>query len=92
MELTPREIGLFIGADESRRRGFYKSKAELMANTPYLDRRQMFFAGDAMDRAGFDVTLAHGGLGYSVDCKFRGLSGCFSEPATVRAWLWGLGR
>jgi trehalose 6-phosphate phosphatase len=74
-----------------RRRGFDKGKAKLMAKTPFVDRRPMFIAGDAMDRAGFDVTLARGGLAYSVDHGFPRLSGCFSEP-TTRARLWGLGR
>jgi hypothetical protein len=79
---------------EIRRRGFDKSKAieKLMAKTPFLDRRPMFIAGDAMDRAGFDVTLAGGGLAYSVDREFPRLSGCFSEPAAMRARIWGLGR
>jgi trehalose 6-phosphate phosphatase len=76
---------------ESRRRGFDNGKVKLMAKAPFLDRRPMFIAGDAMGRAGFDVTLARGGLAYSVDREFPRLSGCFSEP-TVRAGLWGLGR
>jgi trehalose 6-phosphate phosphatase len=78
---------------ENRRRGFGKGKAieKLMAKTPFLDRRPMFTAGDAMDRDGFDVTLARGGLAYSVDSEFPRLSGCFSEP-TLRARLRGLGR
>jgi len=79
---------------EIRRPGFDKGKAieMFMAKAPFHGRRPVFIADDAMDRAGFDAALARGGLAYSVGCELPGLSGCFSQPAAVRAWLWGLGR
>jgi trehalose 6-phosphate phosphatase len=79
---------------EIRRPGFDKGRAieTFMAKMPFRDRRPVFIADDAMDRAGFDAALARGGLAYSVGRELPGLSGCFSEPAAVRAWLGGLGR
>jgi trehalose 6-phosphate phosphatase len=78
---------------EIRRPGFDKGKAieVFMATAPFRDRRPVFIADDAMDRAGFDAALACRGLAYSVGRQFPGLSGCFSEPAAVRAWLGRLG-
>jgi trehalose 6-phosphate phosphatase len=74
---------------EIRRPGFDKGKAieKFMTKRPFLDRRPVFIADDPMDRAGFDAVLARGGLAYSVGSKLPGLSGCFSQPAAVRAWL-----
>lgn len=71
------------------RSGFDKGKAidKFMAKRPFLDRRPVFIADDALDRAGFDAVLGRGGLAYSVGRELPGLSGCFSEPAAVRAWL-----
>jgi trehalose 6-phosphate phosphatase len=74
-----------------RRRGFDKGKAKLMAKTPFLDRRPMFVAGDAMDPAGFDVTSRGASLLIRSTAGLPRLSGCFSQPK-VRARLWGLGR
>jgi trehalose 6-phosphate phosphatase len=78
---------------EIRRPGFDKGKAieMFMAKAPFRGRRPVFIADDAMDRAGFDAALACGGLAYSVGVELPGLSGCFSEPAAVRAWLERLG-
>jgi trehalose 6-phosphate phosphatase len=75
------------------RSGFDKGKAieKFMTKRPFLDRRPVFIADDALDRAGFDAVLARGGLAYSVGRELPGLSGCFSEPAAVRAWLGRLG-
>jgi trehalose 6-phosphate phosphatase len=74
---------------ELRLPGFDKGKAieGFMANPPFRDRRPVFIADDAMDRAGFDAALARGGLAYSVGCELPGLSGSFANPAAVRAWL-----
>jgi trehalose 6-phosphate phosphatase len=79
---------------EIRRPGFDKGEAigKFMAKAPFLDRRPVFIADDAMDRAGFAAALARGGLAYSVGRELPGLSGSFSEPAAVRAWLGRLGR
>jgi len=78
---------------EILRPGFDKGKAieMFMANAPFRGRRPVFIADDPMDRAGFDAALARGGLAYSVGRELPGLSGCFSEPAAVRAWLERLG-
>jgi trehalose 6-phosphate phosphatase len=74
---------------EIRLPGFDKGKAieRFMAKAPFRDRRPVFIADDAMDRAGFDAALARGGLAYSVGRELPGLSGCFPEAAAVRAWL-----
>ena len=74
---------------EIRRPGFDKGTAieTFMTKAPFFERRPVFIADDPMDRAGFDAALAHGGLAYSVGRELPGLSGCFSEPAAVRAWL-----
>jgi trehalose 6-phosphate phosphatase len=79
---------------EIRRPGFDKGMAieSFMAKTPFRGRRPVFVADDAMDRAGFDVVLARGGLAYSVGRELPGLSGSFPEPAAVRAWLGRLGQ
>jgi trehalose 6-phosphate phosphatase len=79
---------------EIRRPGFDKGKAieKFMAKTPFLNRRPVFIADDAMDRAGFDAVLARDGLAYSVGRELPGLSGCFSQPAAVRTWLGRLGQ
>ncbi len=69
--------------------GFDKGKAieSFMAKVPFIDRRPIFIADDAMDRAGFDMALARGGFAYSVGGQLPGLTGSFPEPAAVRAWL-----
>lgn len=74
---------------EIRLPGFDKGKAieRFMAKTPFLDRRPVFIADDAMDRAGFDTALTRGGLAYSVGRELPGVSGCFRDPAAVRGWL-----
>jgi hypothetical protein len=40
-----------------------------------------------MDRPGFETVLALGGIAFSVGSEMAGLSGSFSQPAGVRAWL-----
>jgi trehalose 6-phosphate phosphatase len=79
---------------EIRRPGFDKGKAieMFMVKAPFRGRRPVFIADDAMDRAGFDAVLARGGHAYSVGRELPGLSGCFAEPAAVRAWLGRLSR
>jgi trehalose 6-phosphate phosphatase len=79
---------------EIRLPGFDKGKAieSFMAKPPFLHRRPIFIADDAMDRAGFDTVLAYGGLAYSVGRTLPGLSGSFPAPSAVRDWLGRLGR
>jgi trehalose 6-phosphate phosphatase len=78
---------------EIRRPGFDKGQAieRFMAKTPFRGRRPVFIADDAMDRAGFDAALARGGFAFSVGSELPGLSGRFTGPAAVRAWLQRLG-
>jgi trehalose 6-phosphate phosphatase len=79
---------------EVRLPGFDKGKAieSFMAKAPFLHRRPVFIADDAMDRAGFETALAHGGLAFSVGCTLPGLSGSFPAPSAVRDWLGRIGR
>jgi trehalose 6-phosphate phosphatase len=88
LELT---AGQFVF--EIRLPGFDKGKAigSFMTKPPFRDRRPVFIADDAMDRAGFDMALRRGGFAYSVGRQLPGLSGSFPGPAAVRAWLEGFG-
>jgi trehalose 6-phosphate phosphatase len=79
---------------EIRLPGFDKGKAIdcFMARAPFTGRCPVFVADDAMDRAAFDAVLVRGGRAFSVGATLPGLSGCFSGPAAVRAWLAQLAR
>jgi trehalose 6-phosphate phosphatase len=74
---------------EIKPRGSDKGKAIefFMTGEPFAGRQPVFVADDVMDRAGFDAALAGGGLAFSVGAVLPGLSGCFPQPAAVRAWL-----
>jgi trehalose 6-phosphate phosphatase len=63
-----------------------------MTHGPFAGRRPVFVADDLMDRPGFDAALALGGFAFSVGAPQPGLSGWFSQPAAVRAWLGQLAR
>ena len=69
--------------------GFDKGSAirRFMARAPFAGRRPVFIADDKMDRPGFETVLALGGIAFSVGFEMAGLSGSFSRPAGVRAWL-----
>jgi trehalose 6-phosphate phosphatase len=69
--------------------GFDKGLAirRFMARAPFAGRRPVFIADDEMDRPGFEAVLALGGIAFSVGFEMAGLSGSFSRPAGVRAWL-----
>jgi trehalose 6-phosphate phosphatase len=69
--------------------GFDKGSAirRFMARAPFAGRRPVFIADDHMDRPGFETVLALGGIAFSVGFEMAGLSGSFSRPAGVRAWL-----
>lgn len=69
--------------------GFDKGSAirQFMAHAPFAGRRPVFIADDKMDWPGFETVLALGGVGFSVGGEMAGLSGSFSQPAAVRAWL-----
>jgi trehalose 6-phosphate phosphatase len=72
--------------------GFDKGLAikRFMTDPPFRGRRPVFIGDDEIDRAGFDMALALGGLAFSVGIEPPGLSGRFSGPDAVRDWLHGL--
>lgn len=74
--------------------GFDKGRAieRFLEEEPFRGRRPVFVGDDEIDRAGFDTALELGGLAYSVGSEMPGLSGAFTGPEAVRAWLHGLGR
>jgi trehalose 6-phosphate phosphatase len=69
--------------------GFDKGAAirRFMARAPFAGRRPVFIADDKMDKPGFETVLALGGIAFSVGSEIAGLSGSFSQPSGVRAWL-----
>jgi trehalose 6-phosphate phosphatase len=79
---------------EMQVKGFDKGHAirRFMKGKPFTGRRPIFIGDDEIDRAGFDTALALGGLAFSVGAEFPGLSGAFSKPDAVRAWLHELGQ
>jgi hypothetical protein len=52
----------------------------------------IFVADDAVDQPGVDKVNALGGVAYSVGSELSGVSGGFSKPKAVLAWLERLGR
>jgi trehalose 6-phosphate phosphatase len=74
--------------------GFDKGRAieRFMTGKPFQGRQPVFIGDDEIDRAGFEAALALGGLAFSVGVPFAGLSGMFSGPDAVRAWLHELAR
>ncbi len=58
-----------------------------MTRPPFAGKRPVFVADDPLDRPGFDMVLAQGGLAFSVGAALPGLSGWFQRPSAVRAWL-----
>jgi trehalose 6-phosphate phosphatase len=69
--------------------GFDKGSAirRFMGHAPFAGRRPVFIADDKMDRPGFETVLGLGGIAFSVGFEMDGLTGSFSQPAGVRAWL-----
>ena len=74
--------------------GFDKGRAieRFMNGPPFRGRRPVFIADDEIDRPGFDMVLALGGLAFSVGIELPGLSGRFTGPDAVRDWLHELSR
>ena len=74
--------------------GFDKGRAieRFMTEKPFQGRQPVFIGDDEIDRPGFETALALGGFAFSVGAAFPGLSGAFSGPDAVRAWLHELGR
>lgn len=79
---------------ELQLRGFDKGRAirRFMKQAPFLGRRPVFIGDDKIDRAGFETALKLGGLAYGVGIDMPGLSGKFTNPDAVRAWLHGVAR
>jgi trehalose 6-phosphate phosphatase len=77
---------------EIQLRGFDKGRAiaRFMTQPPFAGRTPVFIGDDDIDRAAFDAVLAQGGLAYSVGPALPKLTGAFSGPEAVRAWLHGL--
>jgi trehalose 6-phosphate phosphatase len=63
-----------------------------MAKPPFCTRKPVFVGDDEIDRAGFETALALGGLAFSVGVDLPGVTGTFTGPEAVRAWLHELGR
>jgi trehalose 6-phosphate phosphatase len=74
--------------------GFDKGRAIewFMTATPFRGRRPVFIGDDEIDRPGFATALALGGFAFSVGAHLPGLSGAFTDPEAVRAWLHGFAR
>jgi len=74
--------------------GFDKGRAieRFMTDPPFSGRKPVFIGDDVIDRPGFEMALALGGLAFSVGIELPGLSGRFDGPGAVRDWLHGLGR
>jgi trehalose 6-phosphate phosphatase len=79
---------------EVQLRGFDKGRAieRFMTDRPFSGRRPVFIGDDEIDGAGFEAALALGGFAFSVGLELPGLSGAFTGPDAVRAWLHELGR
>jgi trehalose 6-phosphate phosphatase len=63
-----------------------------MMRNPFAGRTPIFIGDDRIDQPGFDKVTALGGVAYSVGAELLGVSGWFSRPTAVRAWLERLGR
>ena len=91
-----RPLKLIAGKEvfEVQQTGFDKGLAieRLMAEAPFRGRQPVFIGDDEIDRPGFEMALAKGGLAYSVGIELPGLSGMFSGPEAVRRWLHRLGQ
>lgn len=69
--------------------GFNKGSAvlELMEMEPFKGRTPIFVGDDVTDEAVFAILPDVHGIGISVGRPMAGASGCFDQPADVRAWL-----
>ena len=74
--------------------GFDKGGAieRFMTHQPFAGRMPIFVADDAVDQPGVDKVTELGGVAYSVGVALSGVSGGFSQPKAVLAWLERLGR
>jgi trehalose 6-phosphate phosphatase len=71
--------------------GFDKGRAmeRFMEQAPFCGRIPVFLGDDEIDRPAFDAALALGGFAFSVGAELPRVSGSFSGPDAVRAWLHG---
>lgn len=60
---------------------------ELMRHHPFAERVPVFIGDDVTDEAAFAAMPGLGGLSFSVNRPFEGLSGIFSAPSEVRRAL-----
>jgi trehalose 6-phosphate phosphatase len=74
--------------------GFDKGGAieRFMTREPFAGRMPIFVADDAVDQPGVDKVTELGGVAYSVGVELLRVSGGFSRPKAVLAWLERLGR
>jgi trehalose 6-phosphate phosphatase len=74
--------------------GFDKGGAieRFMTRQPFAGRMPIFVADDAVDQPGVDKVTELGGVAYSVGTELSGVSGGFSRPKAVLAWLERLAR
>jgi trehalose 6-phosphate phosphatase len=74
--------------------GFDKGGAieRFMNREPFAGRLPIFVADDAVDQPGVDKVAELGGVAYSVGVELLRVSGGFSRPKAVLAWLERLGR
>jgi trehalose 6-phosphate phosphatase len=92
---TPLRLIAGCAVFEIQLEGFDKGRAikRLMEAESFRGRRPVFIGDDGeIDRPGFDMALALGGLAFSVGSDLPGLSGSFATPEAVRAWLHGFAR
>lgn len=59
----------------------------VMAHAPFAGRRPVFIGDDVTDEAAFAALAEFGGQGFSVGCRFDGVSGVFASPEQVRQAL-----
>jgi trehalose 6-phosphate phosphatase len=60
---------------------------ELMRHHPFAGRRPVFVGDDVTDEAAFAAIPGLGGMSFSVNRSFHGLSGVFSAPSELRRAL-----
>ncbi|MDO8878713.1 MAG: trehalose-phosphatase [Pseudolabrys sp.] len=59
----------------------------VMAHAPFAGRQPVFIGDDVTDAAAFAALAEFGGQGFSVGCRFDGVSGVFESPEQVRLAL-----
>jgi trehalose 6-phosphate phosphatase len=90
-ELPPGTVEVLPGKAvvEVKAAGFNKGSAvrKLMQMPPFKGRRPIYIGDDTTDESAFAVLEEFDGVGLSVGRVLPGVSGHFSTPSDVRAWL-----